>query len=130
MISERSAEKLEEESKSKIKTFKYLPIGPAASFKGASKYFSELRNKYPSHLKITVFPQDLNFHAIEVCVPVYQTFTLKNTDKMRNIEVAAITSESSQISIEHDLEDHMIIRPGKKVTIKVTVIAQLKGKFY
>lgn len=66
IITEKSAEKLEEESKSKIKTFKYLPIGPAASFKGASKYHSELRNKYPSHLKITVFPQDLNFHAIEV----------------------------------------------------------------
>lgn len=61
-------------------------------------------------------------------MPVYQTFTLKNTDKMRNIEVAAITSESSQISIEHDLEDHMIIRPGKKVTVKVTVTAQIKGK--
>lgn len=60
---------------------------------------------------------------------MYKNFTVKNVDKLKNIEIASIISESSQITIEHDIPAPMILRPNKKINIKVTVVAQVKGKF-
>jgi hypothetical protein len=61
---------------------------------------------------------------------MYKNFTVKNLDKQKNIEIASITSESPQISIEHDLQKPMVIRPNKKMNVKVTIVAQVKGKLY
>lgn len=59
---------------------------------------------------------------------MYKNFTVKNIDKLKNIEIASIIAESSQITIEHDLPTPMVLRPTKKMNIKVTVVAQVKGK--
>lgn len=118
-----------EDGMNKLKSFKYAPISPIESYRGATKYYSEIKNKMPSSIKFEVQPKDLNFDAVEIWVPMYKNFTVKNVDKLKNIEIASIISESSQITIEHDIPAPMILRPNKKINIKVTVVAQVKGKF-
>jgi len=129
VISEKSTEKVEENSKSKIKDYAYLPIGPIKSFKGVtSKYYLLKKGKFPEHLKFVVDPKHLDFQSIEICLPMYKNLTLKNIDKMRNIEITNISSESSQVSVDYDKRSLLIIRPGKKVSVKVTVNPEVKGE--
>jgi hypothetical protein len=45
---------------------------------------------------------------------------------MRNAEISYISSDSPMVSAEYDQSANNI-RPGKKLSIKVTVIAQFKG---
>ena len=111
-----------------MKNFKYYAFGNVENFRGATLNFSEIKQKNVPGMKYEVYPKELNFNVIELCSPMYKNFTLKNLDKQKNIEVASIISESSQIKIEHDHNKPIVIRPGKKINIKVTVTAEVKGK--
>lgn len=112
----------------KMKKFKYFTLSKVDNFRGATTNFRELKQKSRKIAKIEVYPRELNFNSIELCSPMYKNFTLKNLDKQKNIEIASIISESSQIKIEHDQKKHIIVRPWKKINIKVTVTAEIKGK--
>ena len=112
----------------KMTEFKYLPIGLPKAFKFATPNYSKLKMKHSHSLQYQVTPKEMNFHAVELCVPMYKNMTLKNNDNIKNIEIASITSESSQISIDHDSSHPILIRPGKKLTVKITVTAEVKGK--
>lgn len=112
----------------KMNNFKYFTLSNIENFRGATVNFPDLKKKSSSGMKIEVNPKELNFHSIELCSPIYKNLTLKNLDKQKNIEIASIISESSQIKIDHNLQKNRIIRPGKKINIRVTVTAELKGR--
>jgi hypothetical protein len=50
----------------KLKSFKYVSVSQVENFKGATKYYTELKNKMPISLKIDVQPKDLNFDVVEI----------------------------------------------------------------
>ena len=77
-----------------------------------------------------IAPQELNFQATELCVPIFKTFTLKNLHKQSNIEIANITSENVQVEVSLEEPVPFVIRPGKSITVKVIVSAILKGKIF
>lgn len=102
ILSEKSEELKQNDGMPKMKNFKFFALSHIDNFKGATSSFSELKKKNSNKMKLEVYPRELNFNSIELCSPMYKNFTLKNLDKQKNIEIASIVPESSQVMIEHD----------------------------
>ena len=112
----------------KMKNFKYFVLSRLENFKGATRNFSDLKMKKLNKMQVEVYPRELNFNSIELCSPMYKNFTMKNAEKQKNVEIASIIPESSQIMIEHDYGKNILIRPGEKISIRVTVTAEVRGE--
>ena len=127
IIADKSNELIEDDSKTKIKNYTYIPYTPVSNFKGVIRDYQNIQSKYPNNIKLKITPQDLNFQATELWVPVFKTFTIRNNHKQSNIEIANITSENAQVEVSLEETYPVIIRPERSITVKVIVTAILKG---
>jgi len=66
IIADKSNELIEDDSKTKLKNYKYLTLSPISNFKGVIRDQENVQAKFPPNLKLSIVPMELNFQATEL----------------------------------------------------------------